>query len=78
LFDHPQLLARKHLTRLEAPDGSSAPIPALPIEFAYTRRQTLTNPPKLGEHSRDILGELGYSAEEIERLTRIPDPELVT
>ena len=59
LFDHPQLLARKHLTPLEAPDGSSAPIPALPIEFAYTRRQTLTNPPKLGEHSRDILGELG-------------------
>jgi crotonobetainyl-CoA:carnitine CoA-transferase CaiB-like acyl-CoA transferase len=76
LFNHPHLLARKQLTPLEAPDGSSAPIPGLPIEFRNAGRRTLSNPPKLGEHSQDILDELGYSAEEIERLTRIPDPEL--
>jgi crotonobetainyl-CoA:carnitine CoA-transferase CaiB-like acyl-CoA transferase len=76
LFNHPHLLARKQLTPLEAPDGSSAPIPGLPIEFRNAGRRTLSNPPKLGEHSQDILDELGYSAEDIERLTRIPDPEL--
>jgi crotonobetainyl-CoA:carnitine CoA-transferase CaiB-like acyl-CoA transferase len=76
LFDHPHLLARNHLTRLEAPDGTSSPIPGLPIEFDKAGRRPLGNPPKLGEHSGSILAELGYSTGEIERLTRIPDPEI--
>jgi crotonobetainyl-CoA:carnitine CoA-transferase CaiB-like acyl-CoA transferase len=75
LFEHQHLVARRHMMRLEAPDGSSSPIPGLPIEFLHAGRQLLTNPPKLGEHSDEILSELGYSDEDMKELTRIPEPE---
>jgi crotonobetainyl-CoA:carnitine CoA-transferase CaiB-like acyl-CoA transferase len=73
LFEHPHLVARRHLTRLDAPDGSSAPIPGLPIEFSKSACRALTSPPKLGEHSREILSECGYSADEIDRLIKEPE-----
>ena len=33
LFDHPHLRERGHWTELTAPDGTSSPLPGLPVEF---------------------------------------------
>jgi crotonobetainyl-CoA:carnitine CoA-transferase CaiB-like acyl-CoA transferase len=41
---------------------------ALPLSFDRERLRHRTAPPRLGEHTVDVLHELGYADEEIERL----------
>jgi crotonobetainyl-CoA:carnitine CoA-transferase CaiB-like acyl-CoA transferase len=43
---------------------------AQPIAFDGQRNQPSSPPPLHGEHTRSILQELGYSADQIARLTR--------
>jgi crotonobetainyl-CoA:carnitine CoA-transferase CaiB-like acyl-CoA transferase len=39
-----------------------------PFDFAATPATIRTPPPLLGEHSAEVLAELGYDAEAVERL----------
>jgi len=41
-----------------------------PFDFAATPATIRTPPPLLGEHSIEVLGELGYDAGAIDRLRR--------
>lgn len=45
--------------------GTEARLPALPLQFGATRTGLRLNVPKAGEHSHEILAELGYSEEAI-------------
>jgi crotonobetainyl-CoA:carnitine CoA-transferase CaiB-like acyl-CoA transferase len=65
LFDDPHLKESGGLLPLTLPDGTKTVTPALPIELAGRRFGTRRNPPKVSEHGREILAELGYAAGDI-------------
>jgi itaconate CoA-transferase len=66
-WNHPQAKARGRWAEV----GSSAgPIAALKPPFNLSGFTPRMDPiPALGEHTRAVLGELGYADEEIRRLT---------
>jgi crotonobetainyl-CoA:carnitine CoA-transferase CaiB-like acyl-CoA transferase len=44
-------------------------MPALPVQFGGAERPGLSRqPPRTGEHSREVLGEVGFSEREITAL----------
>jgi crotonobetainyl-CoA:carnitine CoA-transferase CaiB-like acyl-CoA transferase len=68
LFDDPHLNAKGGLLDLELPEGGKVKLPALPITMGDERCGLHLNPPKIGEHSVNILESLGYSETDIQKL----------
>lgn len=68
VFEEPQVKARGMLRHVPHPSGVDAPQVASPMRFAEAALQTQAAPPLLGQHSDDILSELGYSAAGIHAL----------
>jgi len=62
VFKEPQVKAREMLRYAPHPCGVDAPQVASPMRFSESPLQTQSAPPLLGQHSDDILAELGYSA----------------
>ena len=66
LWDHPQLAARERWSRVDSPVG---PIPALlPPGLPGGVAARMDPIPALGQHTRQILAELGYGDEDVARL----------
>jgi crotonobetainyl-CoA:carnitine CoA-transferase CaiB-like acyl-CoA transferase len=68
LFDDPHLQASGGLADITLMNGTKTQVPILPIEMDGRRFRTRLDLPKVGEHTRALLAELGYSPQEIERL----------
>ena len=68
VFEDPQVKARGMLKYVPHPSGVQVPQVSSPMRFAQTPLQDLAAPPLLGQHSRQVLEELGYSAERIDAL----------
>ncbi|MXO69451.1 CoA transferase [Altererythrobacter marinus] len=68
MFDDPHLNASGGLEPVTMPDGSTAHLPALPIEMAGGRPGAAATLPVPGADTRTILGDLGLSEEEAEAL----------
>ena len=68
VFEEPQVKAREMLRHVPHPSGVDAPQVASPMRFAEAPLQTQSAPPLLGQHSDDILCELGYSTADIDAL----------
>ncbi|HET8747432.1 MAG TPA: CaiB/BaiF CoA-transferase family protein [Ramlibacter sp.] len=73
LFDDPHLNATGGLAPLELPDGRATRVPLLPFTVDGHRPGVRLQPPKFNEHGPDLLRELGYSEEQIARLSRAND-----
>lgn len=63
-----QVRARGMIVEIEHPETGKMLMAGVPIKFSDACGGVKTAPPQLGQHSRKILGELGYSADEVERL----------
>ncbi len=65
---HPQLAARDMVVSLPHPTLGQVHMTGVPIRLSETPGQVRLPPPGLGEHSEQILSELGYSGPQIAEL----------
>ena len=68
LFDDPQLNAGRRMLDIDFSRGVHAKIPRLPIELGEHDLGLVRQPPAIGEHSAEIMAELGLADAEINAL----------
>ena len=73
LLEDPHLQATGGLAPITLPDGERAgqTVSTVPLPFTlHGQRLPVRSPPRLGEHSTEVLRTLGYDDAAIERLSR--------
>jgi crotonobetainyl-CoA:carnitine CoA-transferase CaiB-like acyl-CoA transferase len=70
MIDHPQVAANELLQITEHPQAGTLRQARPPARFSRTPSEIRSGAPRLGEHTEDLLAELGVSAEQRETLRR--------
>lgn len=65
VFDHPQIQAREMHQSVSHPTAGTVEMPGSPMNFEVLSTVLDTHPPRLGEHTEELLSEFGYSTSEI-------------
>jgi formyl-CoA transferase len=65
----PYLIATGFFHRYEHPQAGPMITPSVPVQFSKTPAQIQGPPPTLGEHTRSVLSEIGYTDEQIARMS---------
>ncbi|MFD4819736.1 CaiB/BaiF CoA transferase family protein [Peribacillus butanolivorans] len=68
VVNHPHVKAREMILEVEHPIVGNLKMPGFPVKLSETPASLKKYPPLLGEHTDEILGELEFSAEQIEEL----------
>jgi crotonobetainyl-CoA:carnitine CoA-transferase CaiB-like acyl-CoA transferase len=68
LFTDEQLIQGHSLLETVLPNGNTTQLPRLPLLLGGEGSQLDINPPKIGEHSREVLAGAGLGVEQIEEL----------
>jgi hypothetical protein len=67
-FAQPQAVARQMRVDVEHPVLGTMPQVGVPFKLSATPASIRSAPPLLGEHSEEVLAELGYGSDDVERL----------
>jgi crotonobetainyl-CoA:carnitine CoA-transferase CaiB-like acyl-CoA transferase len=70
LFDDVQLNEGGSLINTTLPDGTVAKLPITPLIYNNQKASLQSNPPRIGEHTNNLLNEIGLNKEEIETLKK--------
>ncbi len=73
LLDDPHLQATGGLAPVELNDGRTINTVLLPLSMNQARLKVRHSAPRLGEHNESLLSSLGYSAEDIQKLSNPAD-----
>jgi len=68
LFDDPHLLATGGLAPITLPGGKASHVPLTPMSFNGQQPPVRTQPPEVGEHTDELLREIGYSDDQIQQM----------
>ena len=68
LIDDPQVRANDYIVEVDHPTQGRLPVVGAPWRFSETPTKIAPAAPELGEHTEEVLQELGYSWERIEEL----------
>jgi crotonobetainyl-CoA:carnitine CoA-transferase CaiB-like acyl-CoA transferase len=68
VFDAPQVQERGMHREVEHPTAGTVEMPGSPMHFSGTPTSIRHHPPLLGEHTRELLDEVGYDEETIREL----------
>ncbi|BDG61613.1 CaiB/BaiF CoA transferase family protein [Caldinitratiruptor microaerophilus] len=86
VFDDPQVRHREMLVEVDHPAAGALKLVGIPFKFGDTPGRVRRPPPRLGEHTLEVLAEVGYTPAEVTALVaagvvraleapRAPDPE---
>ena len=67
-FAHPQVKENRMVEVVEHPGAGKVHLPGIAIKLRATPGRIGSPPPRLGEHTEEVLGELGFSGEEVDGL----------
>ena len=73
MLKDPQVLAREMVVDVEHSRLGRTKALGTPVKFSHTPTKVIQGAPLLGEHTREILSEYGYSNSEIEALAAAGD-----
>jgi crotonobetainyl-CoA:carnitine CoA-transferase CaiB-like acyl-CoA transferase len=68
IFADPQVLHRQMLKELDHLKAGKVKVTGIPVKLSDTPGEVETAPPVLGQHTQEILNELGYSDQDLEKL----------
>ena len=69
-FEDPHVKAREMVMHVDHPVEGRIPQLGFPVKFSGTPGRITSPPPMLGQHTREVLERLGYSAEQIAAMAK--------